>query len=68
MAFRYENLRSVSCIVVKRARACRVSSGRAWMSKNCRPSIGPDAVAKSRFSVSDRAFVITGIKQREHLI
>ena len=42
-------------------------SGRAcaWILKSFRASIGPDARAKLRFSVS---FVIAGIKQREHLL
>ena len=45
-------------------------SGRApaWILKNFRASIELDAGAKLRFSVSDRAFVIAGIKQREHLV
>ena len=45
-------------------------SGRvcAKILKNFRASIGPDAGAKSRFSVNDRAFEIAGIKQREHVV
>ena len=43
-------------------------SGQAWILKNCQASIGPDAGAKSRFSVSVRVFEIDGIKQREHLV
>ena len=44
------------------------SRARAGNSKNCRVSIGQDAGAELRFLVSDRAFVIAGIKQREHLV
>ena len=45
-------------------------SGRAqaWILKICRVSIGPDAVAKSRYSLSDRVFAIAEIKQRKHLV
>ena len=43
-------------------------SVRAWILKNCRTSIGPDAAVKSRFSVSDRVFSLARIKQREHLV
>ena len=57
---------------VNRAWAFRVGSGsdraRAWILKNCRASVGQDAKANSRFSESDRVFVIDGIKQREHLV
>ena len=35
---------------------------RAWILKNCRASIGLDAGAKSRFSMSDRIFSIDEIK------
>ena len=44
--------------VVNRARAFRVGSGLggawAWILKNWRASVGPDAGAKPRFLVSDR--------------
>ena len=40
-------------------------SGRAWISKNCRASIGLGAGAKSTFSVSDMVFTIAEIKQRK---
>ena len=36
-----------------------------WDLKSCRASIGPDAGAKSRFFMNDRASAIAGIKQRE---
>ena len=39
----------------------------AWILKNCRASIEPDAGAKSRVLMSTRVFAITGIKQREHV-
>ena len=59
-------------IVVNWARAFRIGSGsslvRAWILKNFRASIGPDPGAKSKFSVSDRVFIIAAIKQREHLV
>ena len=45
-----------------------LARGRAWIWKKCRASIGPDAGAKLRFSVSNRVFAIAGIKQREHLV
>ena len=35
-----------------------VNRVRAWSLKNCRASIGPDAGAKSRFSVSDWVLAI----------
>ena len=35
-----------------------VNRDRVWILKNCRASIGSDAGAKSRFSVSDRVFAI----------
>ena len=54
--------------VAKRARAFWVGFGPGRNLKNCRASIGSDAGAKSKFSVSDRVFVIAGIKQREHLV
>ena len=38
---------------------------RTWIFKNCRASIGPDAGAKSRFSVSNMAFAIDGIKRKK---
>ena len=44
---------------------CQSGSGflswaRARISKTCRASIGPDAAAKSIFSVSDMVFTIAG--------
>ena len=39
----------------------------AWILKIYQASIEPDAGAKTRFLVSDRAFVIAGIKQSKHL-
>ena len=49
--------------VVSRAQAFEIGSGRAWawILKYCWASIGPDARAKSIFSVSDRVFAIAGI-------
>ena len=40
----------------------------AWVLKNCRASIWPDAGTKATFSVRDRDFGIAGIKRREHLV
>ena len=37
-----------------------VNRARAWILKNCRASVGPDAGVKSKFSVSNRAFAIAG--------
>ena len=44
-----------------------VNRVRVWILKKCRVSIGPDAGAKWRFSVSDRVYAIAGIKQKDTL-
>ena len=59
-------LESTAAEVVNRTRAFS-DRVRIWILKNCRASIGSDAGAKSRFSMSDRVFAIAGIKLREHL-
>ena len=50
------------CRVVHRARVFQVGSGSsrvwAWILNNCRASIGPDVGPKSRFSLSDKVFMI----------
>ena len=68
----FETLEVVHIRIVNQARAFRIGSGsgraRGWILKNCRAAIGPDAGAKSRFSVIDRVFAFAGIKRIKQLV